>query len=691
MNLIKTVANFPHTGVQFRDMSPLLAHPKERRQIFDRLAQLYATTRVDMIVGLDARGFIIATALAERLEVGMCMARKAGKLPGPVETVEYDLEYGKNTLQLQTNAIHKGQHVLIVDDILATGGTLAAAIHLVQKMGGIVSGLCCLLEIPSLKGQARLAQCTSVKCLTLDQLTSTETKVDYPVSNKSNADFTVLYHPSAEPLVKAVTAHAGFAFDVQPISWNHFPDGYPDMKFPADLCGKRILFFGSMFDQTTYLEQLSVMMILGRQNIQSLDIILPYFAPATMERVEVPGIVATADTFAQITSCCLSPTTDGIPVLSVFDIHASTTRFSFSPKDVRFWPLSAVPRVLVEMDAMVGRGNYAVAFPDEGSYKRFRGTVLQWNPQQPYIVATKTRIGEQRKMQITEISNGAKDASAFCHVLIIDDLAQTGNTLEEFRKLLVQAGARHISAYVTHAVFPNRTYLDFLPGGNKAGLQNFWITDSNPQRSEMLKSLDPFRVLSLAPCILQDLWKRYHRHSPRPCLQVNVCSENVDKINAVKQALANVYPLHNVMIKTFKSESGVAEQPMSKAEGSQGALNRVNAVPSVEGEITISMENFIEERKEGWIDQGVVVINTLPPGGGVKTSSRVTEAVYIDPPVMAEFFKLHPTDPTLTVGKVYQQMFNYDSSNWHLSVAGSNRSYLLQKAIETSAFKMNLM
>jgi adenine phosphoribosyltransferase len=688
MNLIKTIPNFPQVGVNFRDMSPLLAHPKERRQIFDQLAQAYLTTRIDMIVGLDARGFIIATALAERLEVGMCMARKVGKLPGPVETVEYALEYGTNTLQLQLDAIQKGQHVLIVDDILATGGTLAAAIQLVQKMGGIVSGLCCLLEIPSLKGQAFLAKYTSIKCLTLDTM-ATEAKVETPPLNiKQEADFTILYHPSAEPLVRAVGQCAGFKFDVQPISWNHFPDGYPDMKFPADLCGKRVLFFGSMFDKNQYLEQLSVMMILGRQNIQSLDIILPYFAPATMERVEVPGIVATADTFAQITSCCLSPTTDGIPVLSVFDIHASTTRFSFSPKDVRFWPLSAVPRVMAEMDAMVGRGNYAVAFPDEGSYKRFRGTVLQWNPQQPYIVATKTRVGDQRKMQITEISNGAKDASGFCHVLIIDDLAQTGNTLEEFRKLLVQAGARHVSAYVTHAVFPNKAYMDFLPGGNKAGLENFWITDSNPQRSEMLKSLAPFRVLSLAPCILQDLFRRYFRNHSRPTLRVAIGSENIDKVNAVKQAYANVYPLHEVSIETFKCNSGVAEQPIDYISGYTGATNRINQVPGYSStRHVIAMENFIEEKKEGWFDEGVVVIK-LGNKFGNKTITKVTDVVPIDKEVMAEFLRLRKDQPDLTVGKVYQQMLKYDLSNWHLPVAGKNRSYLLQKALESALLEM---
>ena len=137
---------------------------------------------------------------------------------------------------------------------------------------------------------------------------------------------------------------------------------------------------------------------------------------------------------------------------------------------------------------------------------------------------------------------------------------------------------------------------------------------------------------------------------------------------------------------------------MSKADGSQGALNRAKQVPLMAGEILVSMENFIQEKKEGWVDQGVVVIETLPPGGsinaatgginaatgGIETSSRVTDEVAIDKDVMAEFLNRHPTEPTLTVGKVYQKLWRFDASNWHLPVAGRNRSYLLQKAIETS-------
>ena len=153
---ILDVPDFPTPGVVFKDISPLLADPAGFVAVVDALVEQAGP--VDKVVGIEARGFILAAPVAYHLGAGFVPVRKPGKLPGPTHQTSYDLEYGSNVLQVHRDAFAPGDRVLVVDDVLATGGTAAAAVRLVQQGGGQVLGLSVLLELGPLGGRAALAQ-----------------------------------------------------------------------------------------------------------------------------------------------------------------------------------------------------------------------------------------------------------------------------------------------------------------------------------------------------------------------------------------------------------------------------------------------------------------------------------------------------------------------------------------------------
>lgn len=152
---VREVPDFPEPGVLFRDITPLLADGPAFSRLIAGLAQAYVG-EVDAVAGLESRGFLLAAPLAARLGAGMIMIRKAGRLPGPVVGVDYALEYGTARLEVRRETIPDGGRVLIVDDVLATGGTAQGAVHLVEISGGRVAGLMMLLELEALGGRAKL-------------------------------------------------------------------------------------------------------------------------------------------------------------------------------------------------------------------------------------------------------------------------------------------------------------------------------------------------------------------------------------------------------------------------------------------------------------------------------------------------------------------------------------------------------
>lgn len=153
---VSTIPDFPKPGIQFKCYPDLLENPQAFHRVIKIFADRYRTFDLDAIVALDSRGFIFGTALAYELHLPLIMIRKGGKLPRKVEKIDYTLEYGKNSLEIEIDSIIRGDHILIVDDLLATGGTAAAAATLVERIGGIVIEIACLIELKELQGRENL-------------------------------------------------------------------------------------------------------------------------------------------------------------------------------------------------------------------------------------------------------------------------------------------------------------------------------------------------------------------------------------------------------------------------------------------------------------------------------------------------------------------------------------------------------
>jgi adenine phosphoribosyltransferase len=163
---IRDIPDFPKPGIVFKDVTPLLADPEAFAHAVEALSAPFCDDGVDKVVGIEARGFILAAPVALACGAGFVPARKAGKLPGSRRGVSYDLEYGSETIELHDDAFAPGDRVLIVDDVLATGGTAAATVELVEALGGEVVGLAFLIELGFLDGGARIAEHRRTSLLT---------------------------------------------------------------------------------------------------------------------------------------------------------------------------------------------------------------------------------------------------------------------------------------------------------------------------------------------------------------------------------------------------------------------------------------------------------------------------------------------------------------------------------------------
>jgi len=150
---IRTIVDFPHEGIMFRDVTTLFADPRGFRMAIDQMLHPYAGMQIDKVVGLEARGFILGGAIAHQLTVGFVPIRKKGKLPGAVISEAYTLEYGEAVMEMHDDAIKAGERILVVDDLLATGGTAAAGIKLIERLGGEIISTSFIIDLPELGGR----------------------------------------------------------------------------------------------------------------------------------------------------------------------------------------------------------------------------------------------------------------------------------------------------------------------------------------------------------------------------------------------------------------------------------------------------------------------------------------------------------------------------------------------------------
>ena len=152
---IRTIVDFPHEGIMFRDVTTLFADPRGFRMCIDQMLHPYAGQPIDKVVGLEARGFILGGAIAHQLGTGFVPVRKKGKLPGTTISQDYKLEYGEAIVEIHDDAIEAGERILIVDDLLATGGTAEAGIKLIERLGGDIVGCSFIVDLPELGGRQK--------------------------------------------------------------------------------------------------------------------------------------------------------------------------------------------------------------------------------------------------------------------------------------------------------------------------------------------------------------------------------------------------------------------------------------------------------------------------------------------------------------------------------------------------------
>jgi adenine phosphoribosyltransferase len=166
--IIRDIPDFPKEGIVFKDITTVLKDSEGLKRTIDFLTEQFKDKKIDYVAGIESRGFIFGTPLAYNLGAGFVVIRKPGKLPADVESITYDLEYGTDTLEIHKDAIEKGKRVLVVDDLLATGGTAAAACDLVKKVGGEVAGMGFIIELEALNGRAKFPKdvevISMVKC-----------------------------------------------------------------------------------------------------------------------------------------------------------------------------------------------------------------------------------------------------------------------------------------------------------------------------------------------------------------------------------------------------------------------------------------------------------------------------------------------------------------------------------------------
>ena len=163
---IRTIPHYPKEGIMFRDITTLLQDPFGFRKVVDELVQPYAGVRIDVVAGIEARGFILGGAVAHQLSVGFVPVRKKGKLPHETFSQEYQLEYGTDEVEIHQDAVRRGEQVLLVDDLIATGGTAEAAVKLIRQAGGEVAGCSFIIDLPDIGGRKKV-EALGVKVLAL--------------------------------------------------------------------------------------------------------------------------------------------------------------------------------------------------------------------------------------------------------------------------------------------------------------------------------------------------------------------------------------------------------------------------------------------------------------------------------------------------------------------------------------------
>lgn len=677
---IQVINDFPKKGIMFRHIGPLLNNPKLFKFAMNELYQK-STKKFDVVCGLDARGFILATAFQDLTNLPQVMIRKGSKLPGNKYTYEYKKEYGSDTFELEHDYIKKNQRVLIIDDLVATGGSLIAAVDLIHQAGGIVSDIVSLIEFKDLGAYNNLKKiCPNANIYSYISVNSynneyiQEVKISeylptiYPF--KDNLPVLMWHHTMktfAEDLFKVSN------FRPSNINWDKFPDDWLNITFEPSvtLINKNVTFIMNLSNKEIFAEQLCLLVALPRQLIQSLTVVIPYLGPATHERVDYSGQLATVEPLLKIMSSSIPMTKSGPAIFRIIDIHALQIRF-YTNDQVTMKLMSAIP-VLLEF--LKTKKDYAIAFPDDGAYKRFKYYFNDF----PQIICSKIRDGESRKIIIREKMNWPV-IKTIENVLIVDDLVQSGETLLKCAEALKGFGFKTTDVYATHAVFPNESYKKFI---NSNIINNFILTNTNPSVTDKLKDVSPFIILNVQSHLCSELGLNdnsiesddYSKH-----IKIYVASTNSAKLGAVYESISesNIFPSDSYfqVFSVSGINSGVPEQPYTIDEIIEGAMNRINHMINEIGEeaIYISIENGIYKSNDNYYDTPVLAYKILDKEIIVNYGDGILIPVEYN-----KYVEESLVDQKKTFGSIIEKQLAI--KDWHKYVCGISRKDLIKDLI----------
>lgn len=734
-----------------RNLSSLTSNIEDRNIFFNFIAKYYEN-KIDVIISPNIYGSI----LAEKMNLPFIFIQQ--RTTYDPETIFQYYEHNSNfyCFEIHSHLIQKLpkgnlSRILLLDDILYDGKSILAMISLLQKLNCNVSFIMCLIEILGLEGRQKFVDYDFIsfykvpydlplsiytqfdnknhKFLNIKSLELLYNHCDYTKLSSSFPDISkkildiehqkkeidmylkshenspikyihspakndnrviLFYHYDVESIAKNIVDSYPNNFRLGRINWNYFPDKWYNISFDADINNKNIVFIGSLYDPTKFLENAMMSIIFPRQHVKSFTFVIPYFAPATMERVHKEGILATAEPVAKLLTSSLQNTKNGACTLKIFDIHALPVHFYFDVTCITK-QLTAIPLI----KNIIKKNMLTVCFPDDGAAKRFKHFFEEF----PMVICSKQRIDNDRKIIISDKYNFNNEFH-FDHVIIIDDLVQSGGTLHECRLALQNNGFKKVSCFVTHAVFPNECFTDFMENGTKHGFEHFYVTNTNPIVTQKLNK-PPFNVLKIDNILADDIMvdldiKKSNKYCP---LEVFVTSTDKFILDAVNLAIGKInndnkfYPIN---IYGYNVPNDVNPQPFSINEINDGCLNRLNHLMEInkgyqsskpiKHKLYIAIESgFVWDTcRENCIGYDIAIINVNYLG---KKTCETSEKIYIDNQdlklVEESFLK-----PTITIGSKLEQKYGYPNGQWHEFYSNLNKTKQISDAIENILYKV---
>lgn len=714
-NSIRIIPNFPNEGSYFRDISTLLIKPKLRKLAIKMLADLVRNEKIDVIAGIESRGFIFGQGLADLLDLPFVMLRKPNKMPEVIEE-KYDLKESddnvtatkaKTVVTITKTLIPKGSHVLIVDDLIDTGGSLLASCQVIEKIGCHVAGCICLIELVGIEKKEELK---NYKLFTLikypahssDRFISKEDKLLHktiikylPIDNVSKDDnrIVVFCYPSMKSLANSIISYSKY-FREGSIKWEYFADNYPHITYEnlKYLMNKRIVFFGSLYDRSSFSEQLSILSTLPSQTVKSLDIFIPYFAPGENGKSTnfVGGeTLATAEAYAKMITNNLFLTQDGLPRIHIFDIKSPETKSWFGNNAIVNLD-TAIPLLKKKLN----KDSVTIVFPDASAQERFL----------PLFQEFRSICFSRFDFRIIQKNNWpiiGYDTKCLDNVLVVDDSVQTGDTFLECLKVLKSLGAKNISLYATHAVFRNSSYNKFLFDEEILNdINKFYVTNTIPEITSKLEGHEPFEIIKIDNLIRENLLELFdlpkeEQINPRQ-YNIYVSSENNVKLGASYDAITNILKeskKENFKVNVFgvNVPSEVSEQPVNE-ETYIGCKNRFDNLKkyvdkrNLEYDVLVSIENGMYYEGQLY-DNDVArdycqVIIMTKTNDSISKGEKLSEKYTIFPvEFLIESIK---QDKKITVGKLIEHCYGYKEGTWHEHFGDKiSRKEIIRETVES--------